>query len=77
MVIPYCRGMSERLRRAYKRYGISMYSKPEYMLWQAFVAPKDLLKSDEKCGVVYSVKCDTCDEEYLGEMGRPLSLIRA
>ena len=34
------------------------------------VAPKP----DEKCGVVYNVKCDTCDEEYVGETGRQLSM---
>ena len=48
-----------------------MYSKPGYI--QLLVTPKDSLKADEKCGAVYSVKCDTCDEEYVGEIGKPLS----
>ena len=30
VVIPYCRGMSKRLRRVYKRHGISMYSMSGY-----------------------------------------------
>ena len=43
------------------------------MLRQALIAPKDPLKPNERCGVVNSVKGDTCDEEYVGETGRPLS----
>ena len=43
------------------------------MLRYTLVAHKDPLKPDEKCCVVYSMKCDTCDGEYLGETGRPLS----
>ena len=50
-----------------------MYSKHRYRLRQVLVTLRDLLKPDEKCGAVYSVKCDTCDEEYLGEIGRLLS----
>lgn len=73
VVIPYTRGMSERLSRVYKKHGISMFSKPGYTLRQALVAPKDPLTKDEKCGVVYSLKCETCDSEYVGETIRPLS----
>ena len=50
-----------------------MYYKPEYRLRQALVTPRDLLKPDKKCGM-YSMKCDTCDEKYVGETGRPLSM---
>ena len=43
------------------------------MLQRALVAHKDLLKLDDKVGVVYSMKCNTCDEEYAGETGRKMS----
>ena len=33
-----------------------------------------LLKNIIKCGVVYSLKCDTYDEEYVGKTGRLLSM---
>ena len=31
---------------------------------------KDHLKPSEMCGVVYSEKCDTCDEVNVGETER-------
>ena len=65
--------MSERLKRMFRKHDIAMFSKPGYTLRQALVSPKDPLVSDEKCGVVYSVKCETCSEEYVGETIRPLS----
>ena len=50
-----------------------MHSKPESTPRQALVKPKDPLTLEEKCGVVYSVKCETCDSEYVGETIRPLA----
>ena len=37
------------------------------------VAPKDKLSIDEKQGVIYSVRCQGCDGEYVGETERKLS----
>ena len=34
------------------------------------VSPKDKSKKEKQCGVVYSVKCRECDQEYIGETGR-------
>ena len=70
--LPYCQGLSERLRRVYKKY-INMHSKPGWTLKQALVKPKDPLTQEERCAVVYSVNCDTCDSEYVGETIRPLA----
>ena len=69
-MIPYCRCMSERLVRVHKRHGISMYAMLGNTLSQALIVPTDVLKPDKKCGVVYSMECDTCDGEYVGETGR-------
>ena len=30
VVIPYCQGMSERLKRVYKKYDVNMFSKPGF-----------------------------------------------
>ena len=44
------------------------------MLNEDLVSPKDLLTQDGKCGVIYSVKCGTCNGEYVGETARPSSV---
>ena len=36
------------------------------------VSPKDKSEKDKQCGVVYSVKCSECDQEYVGETVRML-----
>ena len=43
------------------------------MVRQALVTCKDPLKPDEKCGVIYRIECDTCEQEYVGETGSMLS----
>jgi hypothetical protein len=73
IVLPYVQGMTERLQRVFRKHNIALHSKPGYTLRQALVAPKDKLLTDEKQGVVYSVKCEVCDKEYIGETERPLS----
>ena len=65
VVIPYCRLMSERLRRVYKRHRISMYSKLGYTQRQALVAPSDPLQPDEKCGA----KTDRAVTSSMSKMG--------
>ena len=72
VVLPYVQGMTERLQRVFKKH-IALHSKPGYTLRQALVAPKDKLSSDEKQGVIYSVRCQGCDGEYIGETERKLS----
>ena len=44
-----------------------------YTLRQALVAPKDKFSRDEKQEVIYSVRCQGCDGEYVGETAIKLS----
>jgi len=71
-VLPYMKGVSERLQRAYRKHGISMYSKAGYTVRNAVVRPKDPLDNDEQCGVIYECGCDNCGDKYIGETGRSL-----
>ena len=38
------------------------------------VHPKDKSETHRKCNTVYSVKCDDCDSEYVGESGRTVGI---
>ena len=57
----------------FRKHNIALHSKPGYTLRQALVAPKDKLSSDDKQGVIYSVRCQGCYGEYIGETERKLS----
>ena len=64
IVLPYLKCLPERLKRIYQKHNITLHSKPKYTLRDTLVAPKDKLTTDEKHGVVHSVKCSDCDDEY-------------
>ena len=71
-VLPYMKGVTERLKRAYAKHNVSLFSKPGYTLRNALVRPKDPLLPSEKCGVIYKIACEQCGESYVGETERSL-----
>ena len=71
-MVPYVRGVTERLQRVFKKHGISLYPKAGYTIRNAVVRPKDPLDTAEQCGVVYQCECEVCGERYIGETGRSL-----
>ncbi|CAH1267006.1 Hypp3654 [Branchiostoma lanceolatum] len=71
-VLPYIKGVSERLKRAYAKHNVSLFSKPGYTLRNALVRPKDPLVPSERCGVIYKISCEQCGEVYVGETERSL-----
>ena len=73
VVLPYMKGTTERLKRAYAKHNISLFSKPGYTLRNALVRPKDPLEKEEKCGVVYKIDCGVCQATYIGETERSLA----
>ena len=71
-VVPYVKGVTERLQRVFKKHGICLYPKAGYTIRNAVVRPKDPLDTVEQCGVVYQCACEVCGESYVGETGRSL-----
>ena len=66
------KGTTERLRRAYAKHNVKLYSKPGYTLRNALVRPKDPFTNEEKCGVIYKTECGVCQSIYIGETERSL-----
>ena len=54
---PYVKGISEQLRKIFKKQKCGVYFKPQNTLRRLLVAPKDPAKKEEASGVVYRVKC--------------------
>ena len=72
MVVPYYKGLSESLKRAFSKHGIQVYFKRGITIKNLLVAPKDKDPILTKSGVIYRYKYDRveCDEEYIGESSR-------
>ena len=69
MLLPYMKGVTERLQRAYQQHNIRLFCKARYTIQNAVVCLKDPLGPEEKCVVIYECKCDDCGQLYVGRWG--------
>ena len=74
IALPYVQGTSEKLRRIFQQHGVSAYHKPFNTIKSLLVHPKDQSETHRKCNTVYSIVCDTCKKEYVGESGRTVGI---
>ena len=74
VALPYVQGTSEKLRRIFQQHGVPSYHKPFNTIKSLLVHPKDQSETHCKCNTVYSIVCDTCKKEYVGESGRTIGI---
>ena len=72
VVIPYVEGVSERVHRVLKKYGVATAMLPHTTLRRLLVHPKDKVELEEQGELVYQIPCKNCGAEYIGETGRLL-----
>ena len=70
VVLPYVKGLSERMAKVLKDHKICSAFKPYKTLRKILVHPKDKIIQEEVCGSVYSIGCKNCPSLYIGESGR-------
>ena len=70
--VPYIKGISERLQRAFKSHEVTLVHKPVNSLRSQLVRVKDETENLKKCGMVYHIHCEQCDKDYIGETSRSL-----
>ena len=70
--VPYIKGTSERLQRAFKSHEVTLVHKPFNSLRSQLVRVKDKTENLKKCGTVYHIHCEQCDKDYVGETARLL-----
>ena len=68
--LPCVEGPSEQIRRVLWKVGIRVAFKPTS--WKGIIMEgvKDKVEEGKKAGVVYEIKCGTCDKCYIGETRR-------
>ena len=73
ILLPYIDGLSQKLQRIFKTYGVSTCFKPHNTLRKLLVSPKDPTPNERKAGVVYEIPCEECPKTYIGQTVRQLS----
>ena len=69
--IPYSKGLSERISRTMKKFHIDTIHKPTNTIKNVLCSKaKDKLHPYDKPGAIYSIKCKTHGNHYVGETGR-------
>ena len=72
MDIPYVEGVSERVHRVMKKYGVATAMRPYTTLRRLLVHSKHKVEFTEQCELVYQTPCKDCGAEYIREIGRLL-----
>ena len=72
MVLPYIKGLSERISHTLNSLHIGTSYRPHTTLRHLLVHPKDKIEKEKTCGVVYKVKCNNCEKVYIKETSRKL-----
>ncbi|XP_052247813.1 uncharacterized protein LOC127855937 [Dreissena polymorpha] len=70
--IPYIRGTSEVLARVFRKHGADIFHKPFNSIRQNLSKVKDKTDKMKKCGVIYHIQCEDCENDYVGETARQI-----
>ena len=73
VIIPYVKGVSEKIRQALGKQKITTAFKPMGSIKSTLVHTKDKVLSHIKDNLVYEATCSSCDATYIGETQQPLN----
>ncbi len=69
-VVPYIQGVTEPIKRILSNCNIKVALKPYLTLGHIFAKLKDPIPTNQKTHAVYSIPCNDCEKEYLGQSKR-------
>ena len=69
-VVPYIQGVTEPIKRILSNCNTKVALKPYLTLGHIFAKPKDPIPTNQKTHAVYSIPCNDCEKEYLGQSKR-------
>ncbi len=69
-VVPYIQGVTEPIKRILSNCNIKVAFKPYLTLGHIFAKPKDPIPTNQKTHAVYSIPCNDCEKESLGQSKR-------
>ena len=69
-VVPYIHGVTEPIRRILCGYNVKVAQKRFLTLNHIFAKPKDPVPKEQKSDAIYSILCNECNQEYIGQTKR-------
>ena len=69
-VIPYIKGVTEPIKRILNGHNVKVARKPFQTLGHIFSKPKDPVTKERRTDAIYSIPCNDCDNEYIGQTKR-------
>ena len=69
-VIPYIQGVTETIKRILNSHNVKVAQKPFQTLGHIFAKPKDPVTKEQRTDANYSIPCNDCDNEYVGQTKR-------
>ena len=70
VVIPYIQGVTEPIGRILNSHNVKVAQEPFQNLGYTFVKPKDPVTKEQRTDAIYSIPCNDCDNEYIGQTKR-------
>ena len=69
-VIPYIQGVTEPIKRVLNSHNVKVAQKLFQTLGHIFAKPKDPVTKEQRTDAIYSIPCNDCDNEYIGQTKR-------
>ena len=66
-IIPYIQGVTEPIKRILNSHDVKVAQKPFQTLGHIFAKPKDPVTKEQQTDAIYSIPCNDCDNEYIGQ----------
>ena len=69
-VIPYIQDVTEPIKKSLNSHNVKVAQKPFRTLGHIFAKPKDPVTKEQRTDAIYSIPCNDCDNEYIGQTKR-------
>ena len=69
-VIPCIQGVTEPIKRILNSHNVKVAQKPFQTLGHIFAKPKDPVTKEQRTDAIYSIPCNDCYKEYIGQTFR-------
>ena len=70
IIVPYIKGVSERVGKLLKKYDTSLVFRASNTLRNKLCSLKDKVPDTEKKNIIYKLNCNDCSSVYIGESSR-------
>ena len=66
----YIQGVMETIKKILNSTNVKVAQKPFQTLGHIFAKPKDPVTKEQRTDAIYSIPCNDCDNEYIGQTKR-------